>query len=126
VFMSHGMWGLDGMFIQYYNSQIRFYLEGVGCLDAGQLELGKWTAVAATYDGAEMVVYINGRRAGSQPAAGVIEPANRSLFIGRYENESKEFQVDGWMGGVRIFPYAVPPEQAQAHYQEMITHRGVE
>jgi len=126
VFISHGMWDLDGMFIQYYNSQIRFYLECVGCLDAGQLELGKWTAVAATYDGAEMVAYINGRRAGSQPAAGVIEPANRSLFIGRYENESKEFQVDGWMGGVRIFPYAATPEQAQAHYQEMITHRAVE
>ena len=124
VFISHGMWSLDGMFIQYYNSGIRFYLAGVGTLDAGRLEVGKWTAIAATYDGAEMVVYVNGRKAGSQLAAGVIEPANRSLFIGRYDMESNDFHVDGWMSGVRILPYAVSPEAAQAHYEEMIALAG--
>lgn len=122
VFVSHGMWTLDGMFVQYFNSQIRFCLAGVGCLDAGGLQIGKWTAITATYDGAEMAIYINGVKVGSQPAAGYIEPATRPLYIGRYEIESKEFPVDGWMGGVRMFQYAVSPEAAQAHYQEMLHH----
>ena len=120
VFISHGVWNQDGFFVQYYSSRVRFWLGGVGTLDAGGIELNRWTAISATYDGAEMLLYVNGRKVGSQPAAGLIRPAARSLFIGRYEYESKEFEVDGWIGGVRLYSYAVSPEAAQAHYQEMV------
>lgn len=122
VLISHGMWDADGMFVQYYNSGIRFYLGGVGTLDAGGLKLGEWTAVAATYDGAEMTLYVNGSKVGSRPASGIINPCNRSLFVGRYETESKDFHVDGWMGGIRMYAYAVAPEVIEAHYQEMKSH----
>ena len=120
VFISHGAWDQDGFFVQYYMSRVRFYLGGVGTLDAGSIELNRWTAITATYDGAEMVLYVNGRKVGSQPAAGLIRPAVRSLFIGRYEYESKEFEVDGWIGGVRVYQYAVSPETVQANYEEMV------
>jgi hypothetical protein len=120
VFISHGAWNQDGFFLQYYNSQVRFWLGGVGCLDAGGIEMGRWTAVTATYDGAEMALYVNGREVGSQPASGLIISGAHSLFVGRYEYESKEFEIDGWIGGVRLYPYAVSPEAAQAHYEEMV------
>lgn len=120
VFLSHGAWNQDGFFLQYYNSQVRFWLGGPGCLDAGGIEMGRWTAVTATYDGAEMALYVNGRKVGSQPATGLIISGAHSLFVGRYEYESKEFEIDGWIGGVRLYSYAVSPEAAQAHYQEMV------
>jgi len=120
VLIAHGMWNQDGFFVQHFGSRVRFYLAGVGTLDTGHIELGRWTAVTATYDGAEMTVYLNGQKAGSQTAVGLILPAQRSLYIGRYEQESRDFEVDGWIGGVRIYPYAVGPEAAQGHYQEMV------
>jgi hypothetical protein len=116
VLVCHGLWQQDGFFVQYLGGKIRFSLADVGTLDAGSLEMGKWTHVAATYDGSEMVVYINGERAGSKPAAGRVQYAARPLYIGRYEAGGKEFQVDGFIGGFRLYAYARMAEQIKADY----------
>lgn len=117
VFISHGSYDLDGYFVQYFNGRIRFHLAGMGDLDAGHLDLNRWTAVTATYDGAEMVLYVNGKKVGSKPAADTIRSAVRPLYVGRYELLSKEFEVDGWMAGMRLYGYALSADEAKAQYE---------
>lgn len=117
VFISHGSYSLDGYFVQQFNDKIRFHLAGLGDLDAGHIDLNRWTAVTATYDGAEMVLYVNGEKVGSRNAAGPIRPAVRPLYIGRYELQSKDFEVDGWMSRTRIYGYALSSDRVMTQYQ---------
>lgn len=119
VFVSHGAWNQDGYFVQYYAGKIRLCLDGVGTLDAGRIELNKWTHVVVTYDGAEMTLYLNGDKVASQPAAGLVRPSNRPLYVGRYDYPSKEYEVDGWIGRTRIYRYAISPDEVTAHYREI-------
>jgi len=117
VFVSHGQFDADGFFIQLFGGHAmwRFFLGGVGVLDAGHIDLGKWTHVAATYDGRRMTLYLNGVEAGSRTAAGTIRPANRTLYVGRYEIASHEYEVDGFIARFRLYSYALSPSEAQEH-----------
>jgi hypothetical protein len=124
VFVSHGQWGVDGFFVQSLNGRVRFFLEGVGALDAGEgIPLGKWTHIACTYDGTEMVVYLDGRRVGGRSASGNIRPAARTLYVGRYEIPGKEYEVDGYIGAFRLYPYALLPTDVERHYREIMGRR---
>lgn len=116
VFVSHGAWDQDGFFVQQFAGRVRFQLAGIGTLDAGQIELNRWTSVAATYDGAEMAIYLDGRKVGSQPAVGIIRPNARPLYVGRYEYLAKDFEVDGWIGRTRLYGYALSADAIKADY----------
>lgn len=120
VFISHGSWNIDGFFIQYFGSHVRFCVAGVGTLDAGSIDIGKWTSVAVTYDGTELALYLDGRKSASQPAMGQMTVCRRPFYIGRYDIEASDFAVDGWIGGVTMYNYAISPEQAKAYHEEMV------
>ncbi len=120
VFVCHGAWSMDGYFVQLLAGRVRFYLAGVGTLDTGGIEVGRWTQIAATYEGSKMVVYINGQRAGALPANGEITPCSRPLYLGRYDQEGDAWTVNGYMAGLRIFPYALTDGEVARHYQQQL------
>lgn len=120
VFVCHGAWSMDGFFVQLLAGQVRFYLAGVGTLDTGGIEVGRWTQIAATYEGSEMAVYINGKRVGAMPAHGEITPCWKPLYVGRYDQEGDAWTVNGYMAGLRIYPYALTDEEIAKHYQLQI------
>jgi len=116
VFVCHGAWESEGFFVQYLGGSVRFFLGGVGVLDAGALVIGRWTHIAATYDGAEMRLYLNGKLAGARPAMGAIIPSYKPLYVGRYELWDKAYDVDGFITAFRLYGYALDDKQVAAHY----------
>lgn len=71
---------------------------------ADPIELGVWTHVAATWDGSEAVVYVNGEEDSASPIAGggVIDvSAEPSLDLG-YRSTSGSSYYEGWMDEVWV------------------------
>ncbi|HOF41937.1 MAG TPA: hypothetical protein PLD73_17845, partial [Candidatus Hydrogenedentes bacterium] len=69
VLLCKGAWQQSGYFLQIFRGQLRFYIAGVGTLDAGYLKAGEWLHLAATYGFGEMQAYINGELAGCKRVA---------------------------------------------------------
>ena len=73
----------------------------------------KWHNVTATYNGSEMVIYIDGAKVASQPARGNIRNLPLSLCIGRNEEyggqETDVYICDAVIDNVGLFNKAVEP-----------------
>jgi len=119
VLLSHGLWQQDGYFLQILGGGVRFFVAGVGTLDAGRVEAGKSYHIAATYDGAEMAVYLNGALAGLRDASGVITPCGRNLYIGRYEYEDSQYQTECRITAVKLYPTALTPQDVKQEYDRL-------
>ena len=119
VMLGHGAWAQDGYFLQTFSGTLRFNLEGVGTLDAGRIEPGKWYHVAATYDGIAMKVYLNGLEAGSKQATGAPRPCSRNLYIGRYEFPGDDFETDCRIAAVRIYTVGLTAQEIAAEYNRL-------
>jgi hypothetical protein len=119
VLFCHGAWEQDGYFIQVLHGQVRFNLHGVGTLDAGSIAPGKWHHIAATYDGFEMAVYIDGVLAGKKQADGQIAPCARNLYIGRYEVDAPEYAVDCRIAEVKLLSTALSPEEVKEEHSRL-------
>ncbi|MCX6377377.1 MAG: LamG domain-containing protein [Armatimonadetes bacterium] len=116
VVLSHGQFDVDGYFVQVFGGRIRFYLHGVGLVDAGGIQPGKWYHIAGTYDGSEIAVYLNGERVGRAYANGSITPCGRTLYIGRYEHSGPEYETECLIAGVRIYPTGLPGDEVRKEY----------
>ncbi|MDK9716481.1 MAG: DUF1566 domain-containing protein [Trichlorobacter sp.] len=55
---------------------------GSGVTSTAALQTGVWTHVAATYDGANMKIYINGALSASTPANNDVGDSNGTLYLG--------------------------------------------
>ena len=116
VVLSHGQFDVDGYFVQVFGGRIRFYLHGVGLVDAGGIQPGKWYHIAGTYDGSEIAVYLNGERVGRAYANGQITPCGRTLYVGRYEHAGPEYETESLITGVRIYPTGLPGDEVRKEY----------
>jgi hypothetical protein len=68
------------------------YVDGGGqhCMySTGVLTPAAWNHVAATYDGAEMRIYLNGQLDSTQPLAGAISTSDHPLYIGSDPSEPR-------------------------------------
>jgi lysophospholipase L1-like esterase len=80
--------------------------------------LGEWVHVASTFDGTEGIVYINGVPDNSGPISGFLRKDDRPLYIGASQFYGRYF--DGSIDDVRIFDYALSPEQIVTLYNSGI------
>lgn len=76
---------------------------------------GNWHHVAATWDGSEAKIYIDGKNSGSKPISGSIRKTIYPVNIGR-DSEKHNDQLQGWLANiiideVRIHDRAVNIEQ---------------
>jgi len=90
-------------------NRLRFYLElpsGTEFVECGAPPTGSWHHLAATYDGARMRLFVDGKETASKPASGEIRKTASPLRIGgRLEGESKFY--DGLLDDVRIYQRAL-------------------
>ena len=79
----------------------------VSAVGTSALPLGVWTHVAATFDGAQLQLFVNGALVDTRPAAGALEPTAGALRIGGNAVWGEYF--DGVIDEVRIYNRALAP-----------------
>jgi len=85
-------------------------LVGVECPFA--LPLNAWSHIAGTYDGAQLILYVNGDLVATFPASGAIRTGSDGLSIGGNVDYGEYFQ--GKIDEVRIYSRALPIGEIQA------------
>lgn len=79
------------------------------------MPLNAWSHVAMTYDGANIVVYVNGQAVAMTPATGTITSSTRNIFIGR-EDSTQPRHFPGGIDEVQIHSRALTAAEIQALY----------
>jgi Concanavalin A-like lectin/glucanases superfamily len=79
---------------------------------ADPVPVDRWTAVALTYDGAALRLYVNGRQVSSQAAAGPIQAPANPLWIGGNRPYGEHF--DGLIDDVRVYDRVLGPAEIRA------------
>jgi len=102
------------------------YTECDAPINPDELLDGAWHHCAATFDGATMKVYLNGKLIGSQPRRGVVRyNPSATAFIGSLSGRSEFLQ--GGLDEVAIYTVALSPEQVKAEWSrgaEALAKRG--
>ncbi len=96
------------------NNQYRFELNGSFVL-GGTVGTG-WTHVTATYDGSELILYVDGLEVDSTPYSGGIPFSSADLVIGAQADGTNYF--DGSIDDVIVFDEALSPEQVLDVYNQ--------
>jgi len=119
-----------GFVLGFENDQFSFGLSTDGADDGdgkltylrGQTAFvpGRWHHVAATYDGARMQLYVDGRLdAESDAQSGdVLYHAASPFVIGGYRDENEDHPLDGRLLSVRLVAQAWTAEQVRAEYEQ--------
>ncbi|MEW6201490.1 MAG: glycoside hydrolase family 38 C-terminal domain-containing protein [bacterium] len=94
------------------NDKFVFHLANVGTLTGPLPPSGKWSHVAATYDGQLMRLYIDGATVAEQSAYGEIPASGDPLHIGaKSTNSVSGDYFKGDLDKIMIWGYALPPDQ---------------
>lgn len=76
---------------------------------------GNWQHIVATFDGQNGRVYINGELRAEQPWQ-FSSNADARLYIGAAETAAEAYHVNGAMDDVRLYNYALDPEEVAEIY----------
>jgi predicted phosphodiesterase len=79
---------------------------------------GVWYHVAATYDGKQMKLFVNGQldAASSEQSGPVLYAKSAPFVIGRYKDDNEDFPLLGAIKEVMLCPHAIDAEQVSAHF----------
>jgi hypothetical protein len=114
VILACGEFQRGGWFLQRYGRGWRWYLGGVSC-DGGQPADGRWTHLLATFDGRRARLYQDGKPAAQVACQPNGQPWTGPLYVGQYgEGQRESYQVQGSIGGLKIYHRAVSAEEAAA------------
>ncbi len=96
---------------------LKFDLSLQGTLTAPLPTAGVWHYVAATYDGVEMRIYVDGILSTSRAATGPMGTTPEPFFIGgSHASSSTGLTFDGKIDDVRVYNYALNPVDISAIY----------
>lgn len=118
VLICKGAWRQAGYFLQVYQQRVRFYLAGVGVLDAGRPKPQKWQHIVATYGFGQLRVYINGEQVGRNNVRGRPLSSDAPVLVGRYSDDDDAYFVRGILDDVRIYDVPLTPGEVKALYDE--------
>ena len=93
---------------------LRFNLGSAQCQDRMPLLVNQWQHVAATYDGSEMRLYVDGELRDSTVPVGVTVPNSRPLLIGRSAGGGF---FRGKMDEIAVWKRALSDIEALDHYR---------
>lgn len=89
-----------------------------GDIYQGTPDVGRWIHLAGTYDGSEIVLFVDGNEIGRQSLRGMIRLDDNPITFGGEENGSQPRRVDGEFHGlideVRIYSSALSRGEVQA------------
>jgi hypothetical protein len=115
VLVSCGEWQKNGWFLQVIGNRFRFYVAGPNVLDTGAPETGRWMHVAAVYDGQRILLYQDGKLAGSREIGSVdYTPWGRPLFVGQYHWLQEPYQVHGLIDDFKLWQRALSAAEIAA------------
>ena len=104
----------DGYLLDIWPGNVRFIVGNQGVNGSTPLTSGAWTHIAATYDGSQMRVYVNGVLDGSLTTNIAIPVNSLPLRIGADQNGSNQF--NGLIDEVEIFNRALSAAEIQSIY----------
>ena len=81
---------------------------------AGLLPVGRWVHLAATFDGTNMRLYMDGVECGTMERPGEIRPNDSPLVLGNYE-VGHPAHFTGLLDDARLYGQALTPEAIRAH-----------
>jgi len=109
------------MLSTFSSKSVRFRLKADGSTSTliskdGVLQTGRWHHVAATYDGQQMRIYVDGQQVASQSKTGIVD-ANSTVpaSLGNQPQGSRAF--DGLIDDVRIYRRALSTTEIQTDLQ---------
>jgi hypothetical protein len=82
-----------------------------------------WSHLAATYDGAALILFVNGTRVASRATSGNIQTSSAPLSIGSNPNSGSQY-FQGMIDEVRIYAQARTQAQIQSDMTSPITGSG--
>ena len=89
-------------------NELRFHLNSVNTLVAPIPPANTWVHVAATWDGATMIIYVNGQPEASCPATGSIPTTSNPLVIGAKNGSTTDDDyMNGMLDEVRLYNRAL-------------------
>jgi tetratricopeptide (TPR) repeat protein len=78
---------------------------------------GQWHHLVAVYDGARLRLYVDGVQDATCAVTGQIRPNDWPVFIGENSEQTKR-EWNGLIDDVRIYSYALTPQEIKAVYSE--------
>ncbi len=116
--VSHGSWQNRWKLSMTPEGRPRWTVKtstGVVDLDApGALVPDRFVHLAATYDGAEMVLYVDGARASAAAHAGPMPVVDLPLLLGQMLPGQSEYNFPGVLDDVRVYNRALTEAEVQA------------
>ncbi|HJP02352.1 MAG TPA: LamG-like jellyroll fold domain-containing protein [Planctomycetota bacterium] len=114
VVVSCGQWNEAGWFLQLLGSTWRWHAGGIDC-DGGAIELGRWTHLAASFDGETARLFVDGRPVAEREGGAVGAPWSGPLHVGQYGAQLAErYQVRGQIRDLALYQRALSPEEIAA------------
>ncbi|NDV46592.1 hypothetical protein D0T49_05985 [Paludibacter sp. 221] len=108
----------DKGFLLGFDGHFKFQLDGVSVWIDPATWKGNWTHIACVADGTNMIVYVNGVSAGSQPCAGYnTEADNKPLYLGRAPWGNP---FVGKLADFRLWNVARTADEISQNYQKRI------
>ncbi len=83
---------------------------------SGAWNPGNWYFVAGTYDGSNMILYINGTQTASIPMSGKIDSFGNDIYLGKVNNVGE--YTPGTFGDMRIYNRALSASEINVLYQK--------
>jgi hypothetical protein len=81
------------------------------------LATGSWYHAVATYDGAELSLYVNGALAAKTTGlGGPVSVGTRGVLLGGHPSSGSSYNFDGVVDEAAIYAAALTPAQVAAHY----------
>jgi len=82
--------------------------------------LNKWSHVALTYNGSNLVLYINGESEASSSVSGSINTTSNSLYFGDHVHSSSDYYFDGKIDDIAIWNTALSQSQVQGYMHKVL------
>jgi len=82
------------------------------------LSTGQWYHVTFVYDGSEMILYKNGTEIASQNRTGTRDDTYSSVLDIGGDTVSDNYYFDGVIDDIKIYNYALTPEQIKMDYNQ--------
>jgi hypothetical protein len=119
VLVSCGVWNQAGWFLQRLGGSYRWHVGGVDC-DGGQPAVGRWTHLAAVYDGQSLKLYQDGQLVAQRAASVNGAPWPGDLHVGQYSGRpTAEYQVTGRIAGLRLYHRPLEAEEIAAEAKQV-------
>jgi hypothetical protein len=113
--------GTNGYYLDTYQNKLRFGIGGANVSSTATLPMGQFVHVVGVYDGANIVVYVNGASAGSTALTGAIPANTLPLRIGADSTGASRF--NGIIDEVRVYGRALSAGEVQSVLQSGATAR---